>query len=147
MSTAPPPVTPQRVEEPDWFLQMLVGWVNKFPFDFGITLHVAGFLVSGSLVGGAEYFRGFAEEFSGAMPGDREIAESFRKSITDLGEAYKTDDKEPEEERPLPMFIHLKNARFFTTSGNPIPGNRGIWWRGRVSEVSGFTLGTLGSET
>jgi len=144
MSSAPP-VVPSPVGQPDWFLQLLVGWVNKLPLDFGITLHVAGFLVSGNLIGGAEYFSGFASEFSGGFAGAPELAESFRKAIADLGETYKTDEKAMEEvDRPLPMFIHLKNARYFNTGGNPIPGNRGVWWRGRISEVSGFTLGTLG---
>jgi hypothetical protein len=28
--------------------------------------------------------------------------------------------------KPGPVFIHLKNARFFNTPGNPIPGNKGV---------------------
>lgn len=139
-------VTTQPEGQPDWFLQTLVDMVNKSPIDFGITLQVAGFLVSGNLINGAEYFKGFASDFTSAIPGDSEVVESIRKSYADLGEIYKTDEKEADkEDRPLPTFIHLKNARFFNTSGNAVPANRGVWWRGRISEVSGFILGTLGS--
>jgi hypothetical protein len=144
MSTAKPGA-PQEAQQPDWFLQQLVEWVNTMPFDFGVTLHVAGFLVSGTLISGAQYFSGFAEDFSGGFMPASEVAETFRKTITSYGETYKTDEKKKDEDSPLPVYIHLKNARFFTTSGNPAPRNAGVWWRGRISEVSGFVLGTLGS--
>jgi hypothetical protein len=44
-----------------------------------------------------------------------------------------------------PNYIHLKEAKFFLPSGagKPIPANQGVWWRGRLSEVSGFILGSL----
>ena len=145
MSTEPT-AEPEQVAQQDWFLQSLVNMVNKSPIDFGITLNVAGFLVSGSLISGAEYFKGFGSDFSSSFPADSEIVESTRKIYTDFGKmVYKTGEKEADkDDLALPSFIHLKNARFFSTSGNPVPTNRGVWWRGRISEVSGFTLGTLG---
>ncbi|BBI98466.1 gas vesicle protein [Ferrigenium kumadai] len=123
----------------DWFLQSLVNMAND-GIEIGVTLQVSGLLVSGVLAGGKSYFEGFAEDFSSGL-NDPEAAESVRGSFAKYGEIYK---KEGDDAPPLPQYIHLKNARFFNTSGNPIPGNKGVWWRGRISEVAGFTLGSLG---
>jgi hypothetical protein len=127
----------------DWFLQSLVNMANGSGFEVGITLQVSGLLVSGILVGGKAYFEGFADDFSSAFANDPEGAESVRSSFAKYGEIYK---EEEGKESPPPQYIHLKNTRFFNTSGNPIPGNRGVWWRGRISEVGGFTLGSLAKE-
>lgn len=129
-----------HVAQPDWFLQSFVDIVNASELEFGITLQVSGLLVSGNLVGGKKYFDGFAEDFSGAYANDPETAEIIKNSLAKHGEMY--EEKEGVEILP-PQFIHLKNAHFFNTSGSPIPGNKGVWWRGRVSEVGGFTLGIL----
>ena len=123
----------------DWFLQSLVNMAND-GFEIGVTLQVSGLLVSGVLVGGKAYFEGFAEDFSSGL-NDPVTAEAVRGSFAKYGEIYK---KEGDDAPPPPQYIHLKNARFFNTSGNPIPGNKGVWWRGRISEVAGFTLGSLG---
>jgi hypothetical protein len=49
------------------------------------------------------------------------------------------------EDVPPAYYVHLMDARFFNTTGNPIPGNRGVWWRARLAEVSGFSMGVLGA--
>ena len=137
-STEPQEPTQQTFNQPDWFLQALVNMANSGNFTMGITLQVSGFLVSGELISGPTYFEGFATDFVSPMR-DRTEAEKIRKTLSDCGELYKTDTLNV----PLPAYIHLKQARFFNTAGNPIPGNRGVWWRGRISEVGGFVLGTL----
>lgn len=131
-----------RVDDKDWFLQNLVNIVNSGGLSFGVTLNVGGFLVSGQLVGGKEYFEGFGSDFAGAFS-DSESAEYIQKSFAKHGEIYSSD----KETSPPPSYIHLKEAKFFNTNGNPIPGNRGIWWRGRLSQVDGFSLGSLSAET
>jgi hypothetical protein len=133
-----------QVAETDWFLQSLVKMVNGFTIEFGITLQVSGMLVSGNLVSGEKYFEGFAADFSGPFNAEPEVAESIRKNFSSYGEIYRVDNDEAT--RPLPQFIHLKNARFFNTADKPIPGNTGVWWRGRISEVGGFSLGSLRAE-
>lgn len=124
----------------DWFLQSLVNMAND-GVEVGVTLQVSGLLVSGVLTGGKAYFEGFAEDYSSGLS-DPEAAKTVRDSFAMFGEIYK---KDGEDTTPPPQYIHLKNARFFNTSGNPIPGNKGVWWRGRISEVAGFMLGSLGS--
>ncbi|MBP0716154.1 hypothetical protein J8I33_22850 [Burkholderia sp. AcTa6-5] len=58
---------------------------------------------------------------------------------------YINENDEPND-LPPPQYIHIKGARFFSNSGNPIPGNGGVWWRGRISEVDGFCLGELSAD-
>ena len=136
-----------RIDDKDWFLQRLVNIVNSGGVDFGITLNVGGFLVSGNLIGGKEYFEGCSADFASALVSD-ESAEIAKKTIVEFiastGDIY-TSDKDENRQIP-PSYVHLKNAKFYNTNGNPIPSNRGVWWRGRISEVSGFALGALSAE-
>ena len=129
-----------QIDDNDWFLQRLVHIVNSGNISFGITLNVGGFLVSGTLTGGKEYFEGVASDFAGTVS-DTEEAEKIRALFAKPGELYSS-----KENQPSPSYVHIKDARFFNTNGNPIPGNRGVWWRGRLSEVDGFSLGSLSSE-
>jgi hypothetical protein len=127
-----------RVDDKDWFLQNLVNMANSNGLNFGITLNVGGFLVSGQLVGGKEYFEGFGSDFASPF-GDSEAAEDIRASFAQHGDIYSSGD----EAVPPPSYIHIKEAKFFNTNGNPIPGNKGVWWRGRISQIDGFSLGSL----
>jgi hypothetical protein len=132
--------------ESDWFLQLLVNMAND-GVSIGITLNVSGFLVSGILASGSSYFAAFGAELTSTMT-DAEAAKGIKSDFAKFGDIYKHEDREESEDtQPLqPSFIHLENARFFNTSGKPIPANRGVWWRGRLSEVSGFSVGTLSQD-
>lgn len=132
-----------RVDNKDWFLQNLIRIVNLGTGTFPITLNVGGFLASGILIGGKEYFENFGTDFAGMFP-PGESANNIKESIAQYGDIY-TLDKYKQESKI--GYIHLKNARFFNTSGNPIPvSNKGVLWRGRIEEVSGFCLGLLSNE-
>ena len=133
---------PFPVARTDWFLQIIVNMANESNLEFGLTLQVDGMLVSGTLVGAKKYFDGFASDFASPFSAYPEAAESIRKSFATYGE-WVSEPLPDDRPRPLPQFLHMRDAKFFNTSGNPIPGNRGVWWRGRVCEVGGFILGTL----
>jgi hypothetical protein len=128
--------------EPDWFLQVLVDLANNKGVTFSITLLTHGLLVSGTLVGGAKYFEGFGNEFASGFS-DAESADAVRASFAQYGDIYARKDDDSPTSGENPMYIHLMDARFFNPGGRPIPGNRGVWWRGRLSEVSGFMVGVL----
>jgi hypothetical protein len=51
----------------------------------------------------------------------------------------------PQPADPLPNYIHLADALFFTADGTPIAGQPTLW-RGRTSAVDGFVLGRLQEE-
>src|SRR5690349_1268641 len=86
----------------DWFLQTLASIANASEgFEFGITLHVPGGLVSGTLIGGKAYFYEFARLFAGGH-------DDLRSAIESNGDAYVGPDQDQ------PNYIHLRNARTFT---------------------------------
>lgn len=131
-----------KVDDRDWFLQNLVNMVNAKDIELGITLNVGGFLVSGRLVSGQKYFGGFGEDL-GSSFNDPEIRRNIEQSYAQLGGIY-TAGRKPDESITPPNYLHLMNARFVHTTGEAIPSDGGVWWRARISEVSGFFLGTLG---
>ncbi len=124
----------------DWFLQLLVNLANKNRFELDVTLTVGGTLISGTLAGVRQYFNDlgayFASPFVSAM-NTEELKTTF-KTIGDQCACVS-----PSEQTDSPSYIHLKNARFFDASGALISGSAGAWWRGRLSEVQGFSPGLL----
>jgi hypothetical protein len=129
------------IEHADWFLRSLVDIVNNNDTEIGITLQVSGMLVSGLLVGGKKYFDGFANDIASPLsdPDDSESARQFFAQYGDV--TYPKKENKEEQEYSPPNYIHLKGARFFHING--VVPSRGIWWRGRLSHVSGFILGNM----
>ena len=126
----------------DWFIQSLVNVANVAPLSFGVTLQVSGLLVSGYLVSGKAYFEAVGGQIIGGLAQDAGLVEQMRKMFTTFESAYPS--VPGSGERPVPQFIHLQNARFYGTDGTPVPSNEGMWWRGRISEISGIVIGILG---
>jgi hypothetical protein len=128
----------KRSEESDWFLQALVGFVDGTEREIGITLQARGIVLSGFLVSGHKYFDGFADDFATAVV-HKEAAGKIRQEIAKFGDQYKT---KPKADHPLPMYLHLKKPRMYGPGVKASPN----WWRGRVSEVSGYFLGVLAEQ-
>jgi len=124
----------------DWFLQFLVNLANKNRFELDITLTVSGILISGTLVGVRQYFDDLSAYFAGPFSfgsGSEEIQETFKK----IGEQCTCVSSS--EQTETPSYIHLKNAIFSDAKGKRLSGDGGIWWRGRLSEVQGFSPGKI----
>lgn len=124
----------------DWFLQFLVKLANKNRFELDVTLTVGGLLISGTLVGARQYFDDLSEYFASLFtkgPNSEVIKETFKK----IGDQCTCIS--PSEQTETPSYIHLKNAIFSDAHGKLISGDAGILWRGRISEVQGFTPGKL----
>lgn len=125
--------TPSGVES-DWFLRTLTTLAETSQLSFGITLSVGGVLVSGSVISSKTYFDKFGSTFAGALAtaGD-DFVEKIKSSLSGL--SARADG--------VPIYIHLADARFFGPgTTQPIP-EEGSLWRGRLSEVDGFFLGSL----
>lgn len=130
----------QKIENIDWLLSTLVSIVNQseIQITIGITIITHGFLISGELIGGKEYFNEFAKEFTN---GD-ESMNSIREVFSNQGDEIYNNKTESSDISKL-QYIHLKNARYFHPGEKSIPTNKSILYRGRLAEVSGFTLGIL----
>ena len=133
-----------QVDDRDWFLQNLVNLVNARDVKLGITLNVGGFLVSGILISGQKFFSGFGADLGSSFD-DPEIRSGVEQAYAHLGDIY-TPARAGTGVTTPPNYLHLMEAKFFHIAGAPIPGNKGVWWRGRISEVSGFFLGMLDAE-
>lgn len=128
----------------DAFLQFLVNLVNNGGQleSIGVTLQMGGMLVSGAIVSGAEYFDSFAASFTGSLKTvDETTRTAVHASLAELGDVFRV----PQPADPLPNYIHLADALFFTADGTPIAGQPTLW-RGRTSAVDGFILGRLQAE-
>lgn len=117
----------------DWFLESFVQLANGSNLSVSITLTVGGSTVTGVLCGGLEYFRGI----SGLL------GEGF-DPVTNVGEAMYG----PGTVRGPATYIHLKDARICAPGGEATPSRDqpGVYWRGRLSEVSGFLFGSISAK-
>jgi hypothetical protein len=126
----------------DPILDDLVRLVEKSTAEIPITLMVGGILVSGMLVSHKSYLNYFSTEFPKSCQ-DAEIVGFIQSQCKKAEEAPSSPKSEEGPPEPR-QYIHLKDAKYFVPSQNPIPQAGGIWWRGHMSEVDGFNIGTLG---
>jgi hypothetical protein len=85
-------------------------------------------LVSGNMVGGRQYFEGFADQFVSGLPQGEDADNEFtRKAFAGYGDIYKTDNEDAVDDGQVSsleriQFIHLKDARFlYNARGNALP--------------------------
>ena len=124
----------------DWFLQQLVDYSNIYGIGTPITVQVGGMMICGEIIPASVYFDEFAAEFKRGFTQSPELGDTF----FDLVVSYKKLLVQPEEgeDVPPPNYIHLRNAKVFTV-GNVQNAVNVALWRGRISEVGGFFLGTV----
>ena len=128
--------------EVDWHLQLLVEDANDFGVEVPITLFVAGGVITGVLTSGKVYFDRFADRFAAGWP--EEGRAEIRASMATPGDVYprlEPGEKSPRK-RPA-QFIHLRDAQLVTPQGNLPTIGEGLLWRGRLTHVSGYSLGHL----
>ena len=127
----------------DGLFQVLVAGVNRSDCDDGLSVTVlaGGMMISGFLVSPQVYMRGLAEHWKSigdcSEAGGRavdDIAANFLKNMSDAAAA--PDDGT----RMMPKYFHLRDAAFW--GGGARTGNASAkWWRGRMRDVAGFTIG------
>lgn len=128
-----------NVIDKDWLLQSFVDVVNNNSGStIGITLTTHGFLISGDLIGGKEYFDELGRLLGNIS--EAKVHDHYKK----MGEEIYSEENQKNESGP--SLLHLKNAKFYNATGESIPSNSGTLWRGKISEISGFTLGKLSAE-
>lgn len=130
----------------DELLVNLINIANMANAEIGITLHMPGGLISGLLVSSASYFEGLATGMEQATGGSN-LASMLKESYSKTSAALRAKDEDQESvarhSGVAREFIHLKNARYCDAAGNLAPAQGGVWWRGRLAAVSGFSLGSF----
>lgn len=104
---------------------------HKDGFELGITVNVPGGTVTGIMIGPRAWLRilgasgeGPAHEFLRSLAGGmNEILENAGAEVTT-------------------QFLHLRDAQY-VSGGRFTPTNAGLLWRGRLGEITGFSIGTL----
>jgi hypothetical protein len=115
----------------------------------GLTVAIDGLVVSGTLVGTVAYCRALADQFiadAGGTGMDEEFAESFHALVDDAYGAAHGDRRQPSDPDAYDQavqFVHLADARYVNGSEILPHGRRGVLWRGRACDVTGWSLGEL----
>jgi hypothetical protein len=103
----------------------------------GFTVHTGG-SIDDEHGGWARLLRGVSE----SLVRDREEHRAVQSVVGGLAERYRR--LLAQEDRT--SYIHLSGARVFVPGGGPPPPG-GVHWRGRLSEISGWSFGHLGETT
>lgn len=148
MTISPATQVPEAATRPDpqldGFLRLFVNFVNGTDNVMPIVLTVGGFMIAGKLVSGHKFFEAIAESLTkdmGSIPHDKaEAIKAFADDFRSFGDPYL---KEKDEDTPFPLYLHLRDAITLHPGGKPIPATGGVWWRGKIAAVDGYTLGTV----
>lgn len=133
--------TQKNVESVDWVLAELVQLANQSEagFEVDITLTVSGSIISGKLVEGKEYFEYYGDYWAKSFDGEvdkKKIKERFGAPEDWFGPKGSIASDQP-------SYIYLRDAKYFYPNANPIPADSGLFWRGKLSSVDGFSMGSL----
>jgi hypothetical protein len=133
----------------------------------GVVLTLGGLVVSGTIIPAWQWFdeveyaarAAFVVHVGGSIDDEhggwarlfRGAAESVTRDYAERRAAREVIEGLPDRYRRLvarrdqTVYIHLTEARVVTAGVNPLPA-AGMHWRGRLSEISGWSFGRLGVE-
>jgi hypothetical protein len=129
-------------EPPDWALDLLIealsGNDESGTRSTVVTLSFAGTLVTGRLVSLVVWTHGVKQWTAESNPSFAEALETL--FLLPMQDAIETTKRRVAEELPLParQFIHLQDV----TIGYGASATSMKFWRGRLSEVSGWAIGS-----
>lgn len=130
----------------DWFLQDVIQLAN-LGLGIGITVIAEGAVISGTLIGGKQFFEELGAEIGKASysGGDgTDVLKAIGDGWAANGQQYvKPADAADDWSPPEPGYIHLAGARIYAPGQQGMPQNRGVLWRGKLNAISGFSLGSF----
>ncbi|POO48432.1 hypothetical protein CPJ18_26275 [Agrobacterium rosae] len=116
------------------------GHAEAYGLEINVTITVGGTMISGTVVSGHKYMQEISKAFRNANTDSPEIIETLAESFEAWAPVYHEPLKGPSIFALKPNYIHLRRARAFDGSGNPVPQN-GMLWRGKIAAVDGFSMG------
>lgn len=136
-----------HTENSDWTLYALVGFADMSGVQTTITVATPAGFITGLVIGTAEYYRRTADVWDAGWKGEGKTPETspgqIWRKMYERFEARREEQLEEGEERGEAGFIHIADARI-VSGASTIPQGSGLLWRGRLSEVIGYSLGSLG---
>jgi hypothetical protein len=138
-------ISPLPPIEADGLLQLLISY-SELGIETPITLLAGGMTVSGVIISAANYMENTGAQLSAALRNhDAQLAETVAQSFAQLTQDVEAQSRKADEAGTLSArFIHLKNAKYFIPGQDGLPNNTdGIFWRGRLNSISGFSLGSF----
>ncbi|WP_182376013.1 hypothetical protein [Nocardioides sp. WS12] len=127
--------------DPD--LQLLVGLVNKLEFELPMRIFIPSGVLSGYLIAMPAYFSRVAGVLHGnSDDGSNPVADALAKSYDSISEARRKNIESNEPDDDV-RHIHLDQAVLHGTGAEPL--QVGLW-RGRLSNVSGWSMGNYGDQ-
>jgi hypothetical protein len=135
--------------EPDDVLARYVETVNQAQepvcTGFAVTLTVRGVVIAGELVPHWQWFDEVAQNSGGQDSDYFELARTLKEHArvtSEATEAQSAGTELTEEQRSAlrirTAYIHLKNARLLAPASG---AQRSQYWRGRLSDISGWSIG------
>lgn len=129
-------------------LQRLVYTINMTHISIKLTLLVGGLMISGTAISGREFFEEQARRHHAIQPqGFGLVLERFVEEYPAKveGALRQVNDEQLAEKVDLTTQIHLKDVHIWfgpnvSLSG---PSSADIMWRGRLSAIDGFIMGTF----
>ncbi len=119
----------------DFILEMLVSLAHKHDMEVGVTLNVPGAVLSGLLVS--------REKWLAALADSQESGTTAHAMIDGLRHGLGAIKALPDDDSY--SFIHLEGTRLVDGAGiAPTASEAGYFWRGRPSEVAGWSFGVFG---
>jgi hypothetical protein len=136
----------------DGFLRMLVRFCNETGAGIALTVHAGGTIVSGTLISDTKFYQLLAKRVRTALPSD-ESAEDFAGGVDQWARLIAGQDgkEEPNGEKPADQkvrsargtsYLHLKDASIGPSLAELSPQER-VLWRGRLSSIDGWMLGSF----
>ncbi|MBM7551303.1 gas vesicle accessory protein GvpU [Thalassobacillus pellis] len=120
----------------DDVLSMFIRAANNHDLSLDITINVNGSLVTGTTTSAQSYFEKMSENFKDG----NDIAEALSGQLMDASETASNNDSDEVN------YIHLKDAQVYCGDSDPTPSKGKFLWRGKLSEVDGFFLGTIAKD-
>jgi hypothetical protein len=115
----------------DPLLSLFASLVSDTDAEIHVTLAVAGGVVTGALISQVKWMRLSAETMNATVPGSGVIPDELARMLV-----TETSEGTPHE------YLHLKDARYIGPTGM-IPERPQMLWRGRISEVAGWSWGSF----
>lgn len=128
-------------------LSLLVQIVDATDIEVAITLSVSGGVISGLLVSMPSWLKKQTDLLreSELLAPLVELVERFKKDESTIRIGREIESASPDvfaDEPTLPRFIHLSHACYI--QGVQIfPASRDLHWRGRLTEISGWSFGSF----